>query len=88
MKIFAIAALVLLAGCARHQPIANQQPQPVYRQAYNAGCSSGESAAGNPWKRFTKDVNAYGANPMYVQGWEDGFRVCKGQYEAISRALR
>lgn len=90
MKITAVLALLAtLSGCAAPQANVNNSQQPApYRHGYAEGCSSGQSAAGNPWKKFAKDVSEYQEAGLYKQGWDDGFNVCKGQYEAIGRAMR
>lgn len=63
--------------------------QPVeYKEGYAGGCDSGMKAAGNPYYKFTKDVPRYLADPLYKSGWDDGFAVCKADYESIGRALR
>ena len=58
------------------------QPQ-EYKEGYAAGCNSGYVASGHPYYKFTKDIARYESDNLYKQGWEDGFRVCKGSYDAI-----
>lgn len=84
----AITAALLTAACATPQQNAMTAGQPpAYQAAYSAGCNSGYVAAGHPYYRFTKDVAAYGSDAMYKQGWDDGFSVCKGRYDAIGQAM-
>jgi len=94
-KSLSVVSVVILvaaiSGCATsmkqverqvgaHQPLA-------YKQGYKDGCDSGYVAAGHPYYKFAKDVTRYGKDELYKQGWDDGFRVCKGEYESIGRAL-
>lgn len=86
-----IVLVVLLAGCASQQLQGERQAvagQPVaYQDGYVAGCSSGYKAAGNPYFAFQKDLTRM-ADQLYGQGWGDGFAVCKGKYDSITRMLR
>jgi hypothetical protein len=45
------------------------------------GCRSGLNAAGNPYFRNTKDPQRFADDPMYAQGWNDGFQTCKARYQ-------
>lgn len=78
----------LLTACAAGTPHPTAGQPPTYRAGYSDGCNSGYVAAGHPYYRFTKDVQTYATDPLYKQGWDDGLTVCKGEYEAIGRALR
>lgn len=60
----------------------------MYQRGMQEGCSSGYVAAGHPYYRWTKDVALHAHDNLYKQGWDDGFAKCKGQYEAIGRALQ
>lgn len=68
--------LLSLAGCQslREQMLLANYP-PTFVDGFEAGCSSGRSAAG-PLGRFDKDVPRYMAEPLYARGWEDGWRQC------------
>lgn len=88
-----IIALALLSGCVAEQTqqqrdalVAEGKP-PQYADGYKDGCASGQSAAGNPYAKFAKDVARFNADKLYSQGWNDGFGVCKGRYESISRSV-
>lgn len=76
-----IVALILIA-C-----VTDPKRMPVgpaaYRIGYAAGCDSGYDAAGHFYYKFNKDPARYARDRMYAQGWNDGFRVCKGKYDAI-----
>jgi hypothetical protein len=88
----AVVALLTLTGCVTSgaqvdSAVGAGQPQ-EYKQGYAAGCNSGYVAAGHPYYKFTKDVEAYAANGLYKQGWDDGKDVCKSKYESIGTSLR
>ena len=83
---FALAALSL-AAC--ETTMANVPPGPEpFRVGYADGCESGKDAAGALYSRFRKDVVRFDTDRLYAQGWDNGFSVCKGQYESVSRSLR
>ncbi|MDH0096186.1 hypothetical protein N7333_06310 [Pseudomonas sp. GD04158] len=71
-------ALLNLFGCQslREQMLAVNYP-PAFVEGFEAGCSSGRSVAG-PLGQFDKNVPRYMSEPLYAQGWEDGFRQCQG----------
>lgn len=75
-----VITLLVLVGCAEPRP---PEGPPSFQQGYKAGCDSGYVAGGHPYYRFNKDAGRYDADSLYRQGWEDGFRVCKGQYDSI-----
>lgn len=70
-------SLLVLLGCQslREQMLAENYP-PTFVDGFEAGCSSGRSAAG-PLGQFAKDVPRYQYEPLYAQGWDDGFRQCE-----------
>jgi hypothetical protein len=86
-----VASLLTLAACATSMDRVNRDvgiSQPLaYREGYRDGCDSGQSAAGNPYVGFSKNVTRFGSDQLYRQGWSDGFEVCKARYESIGRAL-
>lgn len=69
--------LVTLAACQsqRERLLAADYP-PAFVDGFEAGCQSGRAAAG-PLGGYTKAVNRYQAEPLYAQGWDDGFRQCE-----------
>jgi hypothetical protein len=84
--------LILLSSCATSmlevdRDVGSGQP-PEYKIGYQNGCDSGVAAADNPYYRFKKDVYRYKSDDLYKQGWDDGFNVCKGKYEATKGYLR
>ncbi|MFY1053827.1 hypothetical protein ACOQNP_19585 [Ectopseudomonas khazarica] len=72
-----ILTLALLGGCAslREQLLAADYP-PTYVDGFEAGCSSGR-ATGGPLGGFDKAPLRYQREPLYAQGWDDGFRQCE-----------
>lgn len=84
--------LILLTSCATdmqqvNREIGASQP-PSYKEGYKDGCDSGYVAGGHPYYRFRKNVSRFNSDEIYKQGWNDGFSVCKGKYDAIGRSLR
>ena len=76
----------LLGGCqsTREQLRAEGYP-PAFIDGFEAGCSSGRQAAG-ALGSFRKDVPRYLEQPLYAEGWEDGFRQCQaGVANAMQR---
>jgi hypothetical protein len=61
---------------------------PAYADGYADGEQSGSKAGGNPYAPFTKNTHRFDEDPQYRQGWQDGFNVGKGQYEASSRLVQ
>lgn len=82
-------AALSLAGCqsTREQMVSAGYPTP-FIDGYESGCSSGRQAAG-ALDTFNKDVSRYLEQPLYAEGWDDGFRQCKAVLEyTIERELR
>lgn len=52
-----------------------QQPT-AYKVGFMAGCDSGHVSAGNNSFIFKKDVERFGKDDLYQQGWTDGFNRC------------
>ncbi|MDH5764293.1 MAG: hypothetical protein OEZ51_15095 [Nitrospinota bacterium] len=51
--------------------------QPVeYKVGFMEGCDSGHVSAGNNSFIFKKDVERFGKDDLYKQGWTDGFNRC------------
>ena len=92
LKIFIILLIVMIMGCATSMQEVNSTVgagQPLeYNIGYMDGCDSGNMAAGHPYYRFYKDVSRYKKDDNYKIGWDDGFNVCKGKYEAVKNSLR
>ena len=88
MRRIILVSAFLLSGCATSLRQADSvvgTNQPIeYREGYAEGCDTGTSAAGNPYYHFRKDVNSYRIDALYKQGWDDGFNICKGQYDSIN----
>ena len=71
-----------LAGCqsAGQRLLAEGYP-PEYADGFEAGCGSGRQAAG-ALAEFSKDVPRYLSQPLYAEGWSDGYRQCQATQEA------
>jgi hypothetical protein len=80
-------AAPFLCSCAT-SPAQTPTGPSEYREGYAGGCDSGSSASGNIYSRFTKDPTRYASDPMYKQGWDDGFATCKGRGDAVNMMLR
>jgi hypothetical protein len=88
--IFLSSVLFFASGC-NQMSIREQMTvagyEPSYIDGYTDGHSSGYVAAGHPYYKFLKNTRRYESDSQYKQGWEDGFRVSKGQYESIQRMM-
>ena len=84
MKLGILVAALLATACTTQTNDAPQGPV-AYRTGYASGCDSGYVAAGHPYYSFKKAVNKYDRDSIYRQGWDDGFAVCKGRYDNITR---
>ncbi|WP_147432470.1 hypothetical protein [Pararobbsia silviterrae] len=51
-----------------------------YIDGHVDGCASGNKSAGNPDYSFAKDAPQR-PDADYLQGWNDGFALCKGRFE-------
>ena len=76
----------LVCSCADMQQV--PEGPPSYRDGFRDGSNSGYVSAGHPYYKWTKDFNRYDSDSLYKQGWNDGFRKCKGSYESIQRTLK
>ncbi len=73
----AILAGLSLAGCQGVPgQLAGDDYPPEYAEGFRAGCGSGRQAAG-ALAQFCKDVPHYMSQPLYAEGWDDGFRQCQ-----------
>jgi hypothetical protein len=94
MRAVTLTAALLLAACAGPRLAWNDAQQEsgptvaAVKTARQQGCDSGYVAAGHPYYRFSKDTSRYVSDPVYKSDWDDGFAVCKGQYDAIGQAMR
>ena len=66
-----------LTGCqnASELLVTDEYP-PAYADGFRAGCGSGRQAAG-ALAQFRKDVPRYMGQPLYAEGWNDGYRQCQ-----------
>lgn len=82
----ALLALMLaglaVAGCqSTGQQLLAEGYAPEYVEGFEAGCGSGRQAAG-AMANFRKDVPRYLSQPLYAEGWRDGYRQCQAMQEA------
>ena len=83
------AAAMLFVGCA--STAENMQAQgygPDYSQGYGDGCESGKKAAGDAFSQFKKRVDRFDRDYKYREGWNDGFRTCKSEFDQVERDVR
>lgn len=59
-----------------------------YADGFDDGCHSGKKAGGSMFDQFKKDVDRFGEDTQYAQGWSDGFRQCETEQEALQRQIR
>jgi len=84
----ALAALFALGGCASTSETMMQQGYgPYYSHGYEDGCKSGRKAGGSMFDQFSKNVRLYDSDYKYREGWNDGFRVCRGQEKEMLRSM-
>jgi len=85
----ALVTTLALAACgsAREAMIERGFP-PAYADGYDDGCASGKEAAGGLLAETRKDVERYGTDAAYTQGWNDGFEKCKSEMAAMVLAER
>jgi len=71
-----------VAGCqTTGQQLLAEGYAPAYVDGFEAGCGSGRQAAG-ALAKFRKDVPRYLTQPLYAEGWSDGYRQCQAMQEA------
>lgn len=87
-RVICLVAVLLIAGCVtfpREQWL-KAGYNVNYVDGYEQGWFSGHVAAGHPYSQFQKNTHRYERDSQYRQGWNDGFAVGKGSYDAIGRA--
>lgn len=88
-KLGIVMLILLVAGCAAQQlerkreMLVSQGHPTEYIDGHIDGCNSGKKAAGNPYFSFAKDVKRFQTDTLYNDGWQDGFTICKSEYESI-----
>lgn len=89
-----LLAIVAVTGCAGTQldiersALTRQGHPPQYIDGYVDGCSSGNRAAGSPYFKLLKNHTRYNQDKLYNQGWDNGFTICKAEYESIKSSVR
>jgi cell division septum initiation protein DivIVA len=85
----ALVAALALAGCtSQRDALIAQGLPPAYAEGYEAGCSSGDAAAGGLFGEARKDASRYAADAQYTKGWDDGFAKCQRDMAAMVRDAR
>jgi len=86
---FLFCCLVIVSGCISQKEVMINQGYPLpYADGFDDGCHSGKKAGGSMFDQFKKDVNRFGKDARYAQGWSDGFRQCETEQEALQRQIR
>jgi len=83
-----LAAMLAFSGCASTAETMQQKGYgPSYSKGYGDGCESGKKAGGGMFNDFRKNVDRYDRDYKYREGWEDGYRECKGEEKALMRSI-
>lgn len=78
----ALLAAFSLSGCQSAPDLSTGDDYPPeYAEGFRAGCASGRQAAG-ALAQFRKDVPRYMSQPLYAEGWNDGYRQCQAMQAA------
>lgn len=85
MRVLFTAACLTLAACAGPAPLPPNPP--AYQAGWDDGCSSGNAASGAMYARPRKDAVRFQSDPLYADGWKDGYEHCKGNREHTQRLL-
>jgi hypothetical protein len=83
-----IAPLALAACTSTRDALIARGFDPAYAEGYDAGCSSGEVAAGGLFSEPRKDANRYAGDTQYTEGWDAGFAQCQRDMAAMVRDAR
>jgi hypothetical protein len=60
----------------------------AYAEGYEAGCASGDAAAGGLLATPSQEADRYANDPQYTQGWDAGFAQCRSDTAAMVRDAR
>jgi hypothetical protein len=83
-----LVGLLAFSGCASTSETMMQKGYgPSYSKGYEDGCESGKKAGGGMFNEFRKNVNRYDREYKYREGWEDGYRQCKGEEKALMHSI-
>jgi len=83
-----LVGLMAFSGCASTAETMQQKGYgPAYSKGYEDGCESGKKAGGGMFNDFRKNVNRYDNDYKYREGWEDGYRQCKGEEKALMHSI-
>jgi hypothetical protein len=78
-----ITGLALAACTSTRDALIERGFPPAYGEGYDAGCSSGNAAAGSTFHSARKDDSRYAAGSQYAQGWDAGFARCQRDMAAM-----
>jgi hypothetical protein len=85
----ALVAILWVTACtSTRDALIARGFDPAYAEGYDAGCSSGESAAGGFFSETRKDASRYASDDQYTQGWDAGFAKCQRDTAAMVREAR
>jgi hypothetical protein len=83
-----VAPLALAACTSTRDALIARGFDPAYAEGYDAGCSSGNAAAGGLFGEPRKDPNRYAGDTQYTEGWDAGFAKCRSEMAAMVRDAR
>ncbi|MGH6903965.1 MAG: hypothetical protein ACREIR_14620 [Geminicoccaceae bacterium] len=78
-----IMALALAACTSTRDALIVRGFPPAYAEGYDAGCPSGNAAAGSTFHSTRKDASRYAEDSQYAQGWDAGFARCQRDMAAM-----
>ncbi|BDY13327.1 hypothetical protein [Hydrogenimonas cancrithermarum] len=73
--VFSALSIMLFVGCASTQTWLKTKPVP-FQEGYEAGCVSGEERAGYTFSTLKKNEIRYENDPLYKEGWDEGYSRC------------
>ncbi len=89
ITIFFLLGILNISGCeSQSQSMIEKGYPPEYAQGYEDGCHSGKRAGGSLFDQFTKDVRRFEQDSEYSKGWNDGFRQCKSEQDAMEQQIQ
>ncbi|WPN46530.1 MULTISPECIES: hypothetical protein [unclassified Pseudomonas] len=82
-----LLTVLLITGCqSTHDDLLAKGYPPAFADGFDDGCSSGRQAAGSISGEFRKNVPRYLKDPLYAEGWSDGFHQCLAMRDNQDRA--
>ncbi len=86
-KIFGATAIITITlslnGCSTNPALVKSESE-SYRTGFAHGCDS-RAIDNNPYYSYQRDIDKYGNDKEYTQGWDDAYRQCekKGTLESL-----